>query len=114
LDYRTDDTNNPNQVVTFEDKRKKKKSVTIYLKQKNELANKKYLIGDKCQLMFYEKGMDPKPISNMVKIEVSSDGKSPDPIRWDHDYGLLLHLNNFNIPVGEYKANLDWIVRDTI
>jgi len=116
-DYRTSETNSPNAVVTFDDSRSKKTAVKIYLKQRDKLHHLKEPKNeiDDAQLLFYKYGKSPQDIlHNEVFVSESMKNHSPDPIKWDRNSGLLLHMKTCNVPTGEYQATLDWTIQNSV
>jgi len=112
IDHRTEATNDPNYVATFEDNRLKKPGVSLYLQEKTPLQHG----ADKLdgQLMYYHPGQTPKSIANKVLIEQSEPNQPLAPIKWSRDNGLLLYLKSCNVPTGKYQATLDWTIQNSV
>jgi len=113
IDHRTNDTNDPNYIATFDDKRTNNKpAMFVYLKQKTPLMNGNHKIDG--QLLFYRKDKSPEPIDSGVEVEESQNGQNLAPIKWDRNSGLLLYLKSCNVPTGKYQATLDWTIQNSI
>jgi len=111
IDHRTEATNDPNYVATFEDDRLQKPGVSLYLKEKTPLQGAGKLDG---QLMYYRPGQTPKSIANKVLIEQSVPNQSLAPIKWSRDNGLLLNLKRCDSATGDYKTTLLWTIQNSV
>lgn len=111
IDHRTEATNDPNFVATFEDDRSKKSQAFLFLKEETPLQGNGKLDG---QLMYYQPGQNPQSIANKVLVEQSAPNQTLAPIKWSRNKGLLLNLKRCDSATGEYKTTLDWTIQNSI
>jgi hypothetical protein len=56
----------------------------------------------------------PQSIKDKVLVAQSAQDQTLQPIRWDKDKGLLLHVTKSNIIAGEYHTKLSWSIQDSV
>ena len=113
LVYRTSETNSPNEMISVDDQRRKKNSLTLYLTQSKQLINNHNLLP--ADLKFFQPGQDSIGIlKKIVPIATSKDGDKFPSIKWNRNEGLLLHLNRGNLIAGNYSGELSWNFIDSV
>jgi len=94
----------------------KSKMAKLYLKQITDFTNQKNDILP-FDLLFYDPNNtnDPQNIKSKTLISYSKKGQALESIHWNRNHGLLLHINrNNNLKSGKYKAEISWIIEDSI
>lgn len=112
--YRLNSTNSPNEIITFEDHRKKKNPLKVYLNEPDNLIDTH---NNSLAAIFKFKNDTspyPQPIKDKVLVAQSAQDQTLQPIRWDKDKGLLLHVTKSNIIAGEYHTKLSWSIQDSV
>ena len=97
--------------ITFDDQRKdKSKGISVYLQQTSNFMDKNKNILP-FHLIFYKSDGSANDIKDMTQIATLKPNFPIDPIHWDRNHGLLLHVDNFNnLMPGNYSANITWTV----
>lgn len=117
LKYRTPETNYPNDIVYFDDERRNKTPLKVFLQQPKPLLNKPKgkttYIPFAGFLKFYEpKTLLYKAIDKKIEVAHSLQDQALKPIRWNKNEGLLLYVNGVNLTGGRYSTQLNWVIQD--
>jgi len=94
----------------------KSKKARLYLKQTTDFINPKRDVLP-FDLLFYDPNNinDPQNIKSKTLISSSKENQAFEPVHWDRNHGILLHLNrNSNLKTGNYQAEISWIMEDSI
>lgn len=113
LKYRSNSTNAPNEIMTFEDNRKNKTPLRVYLNEPNNLLNSKKEVLSAIFEFIGDHQTQPQPIQKRVLVAESIKDQPLQSIRWQKHKGLLLHINNANLTSGKYSTELSWSIVDS-
>lgn len=119
LKYRTSETNYPNDIVYFDDQRRNKTPLKVFLQQPGPLFKK---TEDKTTyipfagfLKFHEpKTSLYKSLDEKIEVAHSLQDQALRPIRWNKNEGLLLYVNGVNLTEGHYSTQLTWVIQDGV
>ncbi len=110
---RTDDTNQPNDVVTVDDQRRTKEPIKVFLTQEGEFTNDDGGSLPGC-LRLYDQGKFVEIVGKKVKVTESQKDQPLNSIGWDKENGLLLHIHDAAVAPGQYSTTLNWSFENSI
>ena len=114
LKYRISANNDPNEVISIDDQRRKRRPLKLFLKQESDFQNKdNKLIKLPADLRYYN-GDSFTSLTNKTLISETTYGQIFNSIKWHKDQGPLLHMNNSNPIPGNYSSKLTWQFEDSI
>ncbi|WP_211331265.1 hypothetical protein [Companilactobacillus insicii] len=110
---RTDDTNQPNDIISVDDQRRIKKPIKVFVNQEKEFKNSNGVPLSGC-LRFYENSKYSEVMGNKVKVTESKENEPLNSIGWDKNNGLLLHIHDAGLTPGTYSTTLNWSFENSI
>lgn len=101
-------------IAIDDQRRNKSKAVGLYLQQDTPFTNQNNEILP-ANLFFHQENRPFLDITEKTLIASSEEFEALKTVEWDHDNGLLLHLNSKdNLTSGDYQASLSWSIDDSI
>ncbi|GEO58854.1 hypothetical protein [Companilactobacillus bobalius] len=114
LKYRISANNDPNEVISIDDQRRKRRPLKLFLKQESDFENKdNKSIKLPADLRYYN-GDSFTSLTNKTLINETTYGQIFNSIKWHKNQGPLLHINNSNPIPGDYSSKLTWQFEDSI
>ncbi|GEO47383.1 hypothetical protein [Companilactobacillus kimchii] len=114
LKYRISANNDPNEVISIDDQRRKRRPLKLFLKQESDFENKdNKSIKLPADLRYYD-GDSFTSLTNKTLINETTYGQIFNSIKWHKDQGPLLHINNSNPIPGNYSSKLTWQFEDSV
>ena len=111
LKHRLDDTNYPNNIISFDDQRRDKQSLTLSLSGVGKLVDNSKKLN--AELQFYYKDHSVASLQNgPITIEKSKKDEPFSPIHWERNEGLLLKTGRGPMIPGHYCTKLTWNIID--
>lgn len=114
LKYRISNNNDPNEIISIDDQRRKRRPLKLYLKQVTNFMNKDNSSIELPASLRYYSGNSFKPLTDKVLISETKLGQLFHSIKWDKDQGPLLHLSDTNLTAGNYSSQIVWQFDDSI
>lgn len=114
LKYRISANNDPNEVVSINDQRRKRRPLKLYLKQATNFINKDNSLIELPANLRYYNGKSFTSLTNKTLIGETTYGQVFNSIKWHKDQGPLLHMNSNNPIPGNYSSQLTWQFEDSI
>lgn len=110
---RTNDTNQPNDIVSVDDQRRIKKQIKVFVNQENEFKDDKgnILPG---RIRLYDNGSYEEAFGKKVKVAESKDDEPLNSIGFDKDNGPLLYIDEATVPAGKYSTTLVWSFESSV
>lgn len=113
LKHRSTEANSSDNIIDFDDQRRDKNGVKVYVSQMNEFMdnNNETL---PVSLRYYEGTSYTEVLNNKVQIAQTDNGQTVSAINWAKDDGLLLHVNEDHLKAGKYSTTLTWYFENSI
>lgn len=113
LKHRSTEANSSDNIIDFDDQRRDKNGVKVYVSQMNEFMdnNNETL---PVSLRYYEGTSYTEVLNNKVQIAQTDNGQAVSAINWAKDDGLLLHVNEDHLKAGKYSTTLTWYFENSI
>ncbi|WP_125590225.1 hypothetical protein [Companilactobacillus jidongensis] len=110
---RTDDTNQPNNVVSVDDQRRVKEPIKVFVNQEKEFVNEQGDVLPGC-LRLYDNGKFVELVDQRVKVTETKKDEPLGSIGWNKNNGLLLHIHDAAVAPGQYGTTLNWTFENSI
>lgn len=103
---------NNSEMIIFNDQRRIKKPLKIYLEQDHPFIHESHILN--VDMRFYQYGSFLNTLNNKILIIESKIDEKLNSLKWNHDEGLLLYVNNSNHIAGNYSSKLNWYIEDSL